>query len=173
MSYLKSLPKDTADVTVTQYGNKRVVSDETRAKISKANKGKNKGKTVSAETRAKLSRAGFARTIYTPYVRTEESIAKYTATRSQTYNGKTYQQWADFLGVSRATIYNRIYRFGTPHKLEHKSGKSHGSTKTIYRGKTAYEWAENYGVGDGAIRKHLKDHGNLTQLRKLLKSIKK
>ena len=53
MSYLKSLPKDTADVKVTAYGNKRKHSDETIAKIVKHHKGKKR----SAETRAKISKA--------------------------------------------------------------------------------------------------------------------
>jgi len=123
MSYLKSLPKDTADVTVTQYGNKRVYSDEARAKIAKANSKLFEGK--SRTEWAKIKGVSLARicTLLDQYGTVHVSDRRKLALNGRTkiIEGKTIKEWAQLLGESTATIHWRVKTHGSPYGKSLKS----------------------------------------------------
>lgn len=81
----------------------KIVSSETRAKLSMANKGNlppNAGRPQPAEVRAKISASLKGR----PAPKKPKPV----------FEGKSYNEWAAELGVTYSTVWRRIQNNGTP-----------------------------------------------------------
>ena len=85
----------------------KVVSSETRAKLSAANKGKappNAGGPRSPETRAKIAASLKGR----PAPKRPRPV----------FQGKSYKEWAEELGVGYYAIWHRIRKYGNPYSTK-------------------------------------------------------
>ena len=78
----------------------------------------------------------------------------------KTIDGKTYEEWANELGVSVTAIHCFYERNG------HLDGCGEKNKGNLYQGKTSREWAELLGCGVATINFQLRKYGHLDNVGK-------
>lgn len=130
------------------YGSLRgqkIITNETRQKISNATKGKK----VSKEICRKLSEAR----------KNNDAVAQANRDMCRIHEGKTVVEWAEQLNCNLSTIRNHLYKYGN---LDHIG--TNKNKKILYRGLTVKEWASQLDCGVDRIHYHIKKHNNLDKL---------
>jgi hypothetical protein len=132
---------------------------ETRARVNKflgVGGGAKPGHIVSDETKRKISVANKGRVLGSP---SRETLLKIT---KNFYEGKSYREWAEHYGVTKACIGARMKKNGNPHPYEtdYSNRKPSRQPGIFYKGKSAIEWAKELGVNPPAVYNRLKAFGH-------------
>jgi len=113
------------------------------------------GHIVSNETKRKISVANKGRVLGSP---SRETLLKIT---KNFYEGKSYREWAEHYGVTTACIGARMKKNGNPHPYETDYSNHKPKQPSIfYKGLSINEWAKELGVNKNTVFNRLKAFGH-------------